>query len=150
MSFKRQNHKSKWQLQAVPHAICSDVVTYLMAAKRTRNRDLAIRKMLYDRKNTFKPKKNQFYAGTSKGTKVIAEESQKKVHKEFYNTKIELLKKKKPMMMLVCGIGQARHAARCMHILLPWLMNVHNGEWTPTRHAVISLKNVIKHSHKLS
>ena len=95
MSFKLQNHKQKWQLQAVPHAICSDVVTYLMAAEKTRNRDLAIRKMLYYRKNTFKPKKDQFYAGTTKVTKVIAEESQRKVHKEFYNTKIELLKKQK-------------------------------------------------------
>ena len=54
------------------------------------------------------------------------------------------------MMMLVCEIWQARHVARCMHILLPWLMSVHNGEWTPTRHDVTSLKNVIKHSHKLS
>ena len=95
MSFKRQNHKSKWHLQAVPHAICSDVVTYFMAAEKTRNCDLAIQKMLYYRKNTFKPKKDQFYDGTNKVTKVIAEESQKKVHEEFYNTKIELLQKQK-------------------------------------------------------
>ena len=106
--------------------------------------------MLYYRNNTFKAKKAQFYNGTNKVMKVIAEESQRKVHEEFYNTKIELLQKKKPMMMLVCGIWQARHVAGCMHILLPWLMNVRNGEWTPTQHAVISLKNVIKQSHKLS
>ena len=42
MSFKRQNHKQKSQLQAVPHAIRSDVVTYLMAAEKAKNRDLAI------------------------------------------------------------------------------------------------------------
>ena len=54
------------------------------------------------------------------------------------------------MIMLVCEIWQARDVGRCMHILLPWLMSVHNGESTPTRHAVISLKNVIKHSDKLS
>ena len=106
--------------------------------------------MLFYRHNTFKAKKDQFYDGTNKVMNVIAEESQKKVHEEFYNTKIELLKNKKPMMMLVCGIWQARHVARCMHILLPLLMNVRNGEWTPTQHAVISLKNVIKHSRKLS
>ena len=95
MSFKRQNHKPKWQLQAVPHAIRSDVVTYLMAAEKAKNRDLAIRKMLYYRNNTFKAKKDQFYDGTNKVMKVIAEESQKKVHEDFYNTKIELLKKQK-------------------------------------------------------
>ena len=92
MSSKRQNHKPKWQLQAVPHAICSDVVTYLMAAKKAKKRDLAIRKMLYYRNKTFKARKDQFYNGTNKVMKVIAEESQKKVHEEFYNTKIELLK----------------------------------------------------------
>ena len=150
MSFKRQNHKPKWQLQAVPHAIRSDVVTSLMAAEKAKNRDLANRKMLYYWNNTFKAKKDQFYDGTNKVMKVIAEESQKKVHEEFYNTKIELVKKKRQMMILVCGIWQARHVARCMHIFLPWLMNVRNGEWTPTRHAVTLLKNVIKHSHKSS
>ena len=94
MSFKRQNHKPKWQLQAVPHAIRLDVVTYLMAAEKAKNRDLAIRKMLYYRNNTFQAKKDQFYDGTNKVMKVIAEESQKKVHEEFYNTKIELLRKR--------------------------------------------------------
>ena len=35
MSFKSQNHKPKWLIQAVPHVIRSDVVTYLMAAKKS-------------------------------------------------------------------------------------------------------------------
>ena len=43
------------------------------------------------------------------------------------------------MMMLGCGIWQARHVASCTHILLPWVMNVRNEEWTPTRQAVIPL-----------
>ena len=92
MSFKRRNHKPKWQLQAVPHAIRSDVVTYLMAAEKAKNGDLAIRRMLYYQNNTFKAKKDQIYDGTDKVMKVIAKESQKKVHEEFYNTKIEVLK----------------------------------------------------------
>ena len=94
-SFKRQNHKPKWQLQAVPQAIRLDVVTYLMAAEKAKNCDLAIRKMLYYRNNTFKAKKDQFYDGANKVMNVIAEESQKKVHEEFYYTKIELLKKQR-------------------------------------------------------
>ena len=51
--------------------------------------------MLYYQNNTFKAKKDQFYNGTNKVMKVIAEESQKKVHEEFYDTKIELLEKQK-------------------------------------------------------
>ena len=80
----------------MPHAIRSVVVTHLMAAEKAKNRDLAVRKMLYYRNNTFKAENEQFYDGTNKVMKVVAEESQKKVHGEFCNTKIELLKGKSP------------------------------------------------------
>ena len=60
--------------------------------------------MLLYRNDTLKAKKDQFYYRTNKVMRVFGEESQKKVHEELYNTKIEL-PKKEAKTLLVCGIG---------------------------------------------